>query len=342
MVNILLIKKNGAFLLSGIVLMISALIYLRASTDEIDDPGLDALFWLSFLSIFAGLNEALEVYDHLKMKPAETDHPSDSDDQQKAITSTGRFGQVAFASLASPMLLACSYAHMLQGVALSKTMYGGDGLYSQTLSAALMLPALVKFSVISLPHAYHACMGSRESFSLSVTNNAVSRSTKISLPPMRWWIMLGVMTALHIPEGRLIAAPISHRLVKRLATYGFALAESIPHINQLEQIPHNIAQLKNIAKKQATVYFVAGCLSGLVHSSQTILAVFANQENSWERLSPVFEFMVGFLEAQQHLVPAINRLGLFGTSANHAENPDSNRPVTSSPLSTLNTSQLIP
>ncbi|WP_126339828.1 hypothetical protein [Legionella spiritensis] len=316
---ILFTKKIASLILSSVVLTISSLIYFRSSTEDMDESSLETLLWLSVLSLLAGANEALEVYDHLKVETNSSASPPHGDVQQHVIAPSYSFSKVAVAGITSPMLVACSYAHILQGVALSKALYGEDGIYSTVLSTTLMLPSLVKFSVISLPHAYHALMGSRESFSLRVTNNKVSKATGISLPPLKWWVMLGVMTALHIPEGRLIASPIEHPLLNRLAKYGFALAESIPHINQLEQVPHNLNELRRVPKAQLAIYFIVGCVSGLIHSSQTILAVFANQENMLEFISPAFEFLVGFLESQQHLVPAINRFGLFGRSKSNQD-----------------------
>src|SRR5690606_8138548 len=125
-------------------------------------------------------------------------------------------------------------------------------------------------------HLLHTLNGTRERYSLSVTNSEVTGRPPSSWPPLKWWLMLAIMVYLHLPEGQLIAAPIRHEFSRRLAVYGFAIAESVPHLNQMEQLPNNITNmLKRDDLSSMILSLGVGALAGGAHASQALLAAIA-------------------------------------------------------------------
>lgn len=118
-----------------------------------------------------------------------------------------------------------------------------------------------------------------------------------------------MMIYLHLPEGQLIAAPINHEFFRCLAVYGFAIAESVPHLNQMEQLPNNIASILRRGDLSSMILSLGvGALAGVAHASQALLAVIATGVGYTVWFGPLVEFVIGFSEAQQHAVPAARRL----------------------------------
>lgn len=301
-------------LTTATVFVIESMIYYRSAENELPEIYHDSLLpWLLPIAIFAGLNDALEVYDHIVI----TSQPQvpESTTRNQAVFTTDPLKMSIGAVLALP-LLACVGAHLLQGAALARSFRSEDDIIQNLLVISLALPALAKFLFMTVPHVAHTLNGTREHFSLSVTHNEVPKIMQSSMPSFKWWMSLFVMIWLHLPEGELIASQIANPSIKLLATYGFALAESLPHINQLEQIGSNINTTKfnQLTTPQLSMTVVIGLLAGLIHASQTILAVMAtSKENTGlHQFGPIaFEFMIGLTEGVQHGVPAANKASNF-------------------------------
>lgn len=338
-------------LVSLSVMTITALIFYRSTNDELDKSNPNNYWFIlnATLSILAGGNEAVELYDHLTdegeediQKEEKQDNikleriEADNKDKQLVLssstvsTSSTSFsiqypvGQLLVAGTSIPIIGSCLYAYLLQAKETTRMFYSEQNLYSCMITTVLAVPTLLKFARISIPHAWHALWGDREEYSLAVTNNkTINDSTglteKSAIPPLKWWAMLGVLTFLHIPEGRLLASPISNQLIKNLAKYGFALAEAIPLANQLEQLPKNLKDLRSESKEQLTTHFLAGFFAGAVHSSKSLLAIISHPESMLDFLSPTFEFIIGALEAQQHLVPKLNSYLFFNKAISNEE-----------------------
>jgi hypothetical protein len=302
-----------AYLSSLAVFVIGSMVYYRSSEEESPEIYKDTIApWLLPMAILAGLNEALEVHDH--MIPSK-----DNEAVEAAQLSLSELSPASYVigSLLVPPLIACTVAHYLQGVALAEDFRDSDD-YKQTLLAfGLSIPALSKLLFMTLPHLAHTLNGTREQFSLTVTNNEVTKKSQQVMPPIKWWLGLALMLWVHIPEGELIASPIEDPLLKWSAVYGFALAECLPHINQIEQIRANLntAQLKNSSASHFTLAALVAIVSGLLHSSQTILAVMATSNETTglhEIAGPIaFEFGIGLAEGLQHGVPAVKRTSAF-------------------------------
>lgn len=301
-------------LLVATTFFISMLIYLRASIDELSEENgfseisQTQLMYLGMLAFFAGICEAIEVYDHLFPRAhAETPElievteasASSSSSSQQALVATGA-GLVL-----APPLLACAWAHQLQGAELARSFGYEDEFFGWVLAT----PALVKFCTVAIPHLLHTLQGTRERFALSVTNNNVTDLPEISLPPLKWWLMLALLVYLHLPEGDLIASPIRDETIRQLAAFGFSLAESVPHLNQLEQLPRNLSNMlsQSTSSSYASMGLSvgAGMVGGLASASEALLAAMVGTRDrltSW--IAPLVEFLLGFAETQQHLVPA--------------------------------------
>lgn len=296
-----------------IIFATASMTYFRATMEELPETEADRYWYcILCLTILAGFCESIEIYDHLV--PLHTNEPYSLEEGQQSLveikpaqtlmkTATGLV-------ILAPPLIMCGWAHLLQGHLLAKAL----GVENDVLLGALFaLPALAKFSLISIPHLVHTYNGTREQYSLSVTNNELKKTPQNTWPSLKWWVMLALMVYLHLPEGELIANPIRQNLLRQLAVYGFSLAESIPHINQLEQLPGNMTQM--LVNSNFTALLLAlgiGSVAGIAHASQSLLAVIAaNKDSRIAWLGPVFEFSIGFAEAQQHAVPALRKLNSF-------------------------------
>lgn len=307
--------------------VISAMIYFRTTMEEAsnNEESSKTNYWnivyLSSLALFAGLFEASEVYDHLF--PQQFDAADDESSESRAIipaTSVKKIMLIATGmTVLAPPLMMCAWAHKLQGNALARSL----GMDNDVVGLILATPQLAKFFVVSIPHLFHTLNGSREKFSLSVTHNENTQLSQPSIPPLKWWLMLSLLIYLHMPEGMLIASPIRDETLKYLASFGFAFAESLPHINQLEQLPHNIAKLlQNKAGNSsfASIFlrFGAGTMGGLGSASEALMAAFVgtrSRATAW--IAPLVEFVLGFAETQQHLVPSIEALSKHLTLFRH-------------------------
>lgn len=293
---------------------ISAMIYYRTAIDVISNnsESSEVSYWntiyLAGLAFFAGMFEASEVYDHLFPKQIDVD-ASESDRIQASTSANSVQKSLLVATstaILSPPLLLCAWAHKLQGDELARSL----GVDSRLLGLVLATPQLAKFFAVSLPHLFHTLNGTREKFSLSVTNNKNVQISQSTIPPLKWWIMLSLLIYLHMPEGMLISSPIRNQALKKLAAFGFAFAESLPHINQLEQLPHNITKMLKedggVTKTALALRLGAGMLGGLGSASEALMAAFVgtrSRATAW--IAPLFEFVLGFAETQQHLVPSI-------------------------------------
>lgn len=297
--------------LTFLVFVVSSMTYSRATIDELPDTAQDA-YWLYIfgLAILAGCCESIEVYDHLF--PAQYDESNDAHEEQKqqSLLQPAKTSDIIVMStglmLLAPPLAMCGWAHRLQGSLLASSL----GLHdNEFLGLVFAAPALIKFCAISVPHLFHTLNGTREHYSLSVTNSQVIGRPQSSWPPLKWWLMLAAMVYLHLPEGQLIAAPINQEFSRRIAVFGFAIAESVPHLNQMEQLPNNIANMLRHGDSSSIILSLSvGALAGVAHASQALLAAIANGVDYTAWLGPLIEFVIGFSEAQQHAVPAARRL----------------------------------
>lgn len=294
-----------------LVFVVSSMTYSRATIDELPDAARDA-YWLYIfgLAILAGCCESIEVYDHLF--PAQYDESNDAKegDKQQSLLQTAQTSDIIIVStgltLLAPPLVMCGWAHRLQGSLLANSIGIHD---NELLGLVFAAPALIKFCAISVPHLFHTLNGTREYYSLSVTNSELTGRPPSSWPPLKWWLMLTAMVYLHLPEGQLIAAPINQEFSRLLAVYGFAIAESVPHLNQMEQLPNNIANMLRRGDSSSMILSLGvGALAGVAHASQALLAAIATGVGYTAWLGPLVEFVIGFSEAQQHAVPAARRL----------------------------------
>ena len=294
-----------------LVFVVSSMTYSRATIDELPDAARDA-YWLYIfgLAFLAGCCESIEVYDHLF--PAQYDESNDANEghKQQSLLQTAKTSDIIVVStglmLLVPPLAMCGWAHRLQGSLLASSL----GIHNnEFLGLVFAAPALIKFCAISVPHLFHTLNGTREHYSLSVTNSEITGRAPSSWPPLKWWLMLAVMVYLHLPEGQLIAAPINQEFSRRLAVYGFAIAESVPHLNQMEQLPNNIANMLRRGDSSSMILSLGvGALAGVAHASQALLAAIATRADYTAWFGPLVEFVIGFSEAQQHAVPAARRL----------------------------------
>ena len=317
---------------ASVVFAIGSMVYYRSAEEELPEVFRDSFLpWLLPIATLAGMNEALEVYDHIN--PTTTAQIPELAPKNQVEFSMDAVKMSVGAVLAPP-LLACAGAHLVQGAALADTFRCEDDVIQNLFAICLSLPALAKFIFMTVPHVAHTLNGTREQFSLSVTNNEIPKLIQYSMPTLKWWASFLAMVWIHLPEGELIASPIDNPSFKSLAMYGFALAESLPHINQLEQIGANInlTKLRQLTSVQFSLTLMIGLLAGLVHSSQTILAVMATSNENTELhhiVAPIaFEFLIGMTEGIQHSVPAANRASDF---IKHSIFGVNNRPLAITP-----------
>jgi hypothetical protein len=299
-------KKRLAYISSLAVGIVGSMVYYRATKEELPTIYRDSsLPWLPAVAILAGLNEALEVYDH--MFPSQVGAP------QNLSSTTYVIG-----SILTLALIPCTFAHYYQGKELAAEIRDGNDYIRSLLALGLSIPALSKLLFMTIPHLAHTLNGTREHFSLQVTNNRIRNRPQQSIPPVQWWVGLILLICAHVPEGILIAKPMKeNHLFYYLAVGGFAFAECLPHVNQLEQVKENLnmRRLRNASMLQLLITFFVALSSGLLHSSQTILGVLAaSNENTILILMLVpiaLEFGIGVAEGLQHSVPAVQRTSTY-------------------------------